>query len=101
MKELFLIELEDVEHRPWFETKFAERIESVPCREVERPDDDTIVIKSVIKSEKFVRERTCRRVVKGKRYGFDKQVCSECGYGIGDARWLFCPKCGARIEEKA
>ena len=52
-----------------------------------------------IKDYVYVPERTCRRIVKGKRYGFDKQVCSECGYGIGDVRWLFCPKCGARIEE--
>jgi len=43
------------------------------------------------------KERTCKRIVKGKKYGSDKLVCSECGYGLGDNRWSFCPKCGAKV----
>ena len=45
------------------------------------------------------KRRTCRKVRVGTRYGSPKMGCSECGYGLGDGRWNYCPKCGARIEE--
>lgn len=41
---------------------------------------------------------TCKRVYGGKKYSNDKIVCSECGYGIGDRRFNYCPSCGCRIE---
>lgn len=40
----------------------------------------------------------CERIVKGKKWGNDRFVCSKCGYGLGDARWSYCPKCGGRIK---
>lgn len=45
-------------------------------------------------------DRTCRKVEKGTRYGFPKVVCSKCGYGLGDARWNHCPKCGMEIVDE-
>lgn len=44
--------------------------------------------------------KTCTRVEKGKKYGSPKIVCSVCGYGLGDSRWFYCPKCGSLIAEK-
>ena len=34
-----------------------------------------------------------------KRYGRDVPLCECCGYAIGDARYKWCPNCGARIVE--
>jgi len=49
----------------------------------------------------FVRERTCRREKHGtKMDGSPKLRCSLCGYGIGDKRWSYCPKCGAKVVER-
>lgn len=42
-------------------------------------------------------ERTCRRVPGKMHYGERRPKCSECGYGLGDSRWLFCPQCGAKV----
>ena len=33
------------------------------------------------------------------KYGRSVPVCECCGYGIGDARWRFCPSCGAEVME--
>lgn len=44
-------------------------------------------------------ERTCRKVPGKMHYGQRRPKCSECGYGLGDDRWGWCPKCGAKIEE--
>lgn len=43
--------------------------------------------------------RTYFRLKKGTKYGSPRYVCSECGYGLGDDRWYYCPKCGAKIVE--
>lgn len=43
-------------------------------------------------------ERTCRKVPGKMHFGERRPKCSECGYGLGDSRWVYCPKCGARIE---
>ena len=41
---------------------------------------------------------TCKRVKRGtKMDGSPKLRCSECGYGIGDKRWFYCPKCGRKV----
>ena len=41
---------------------------------------------------------TCKRVKRGtKMDGSPKLRCSECGYGIGDKRWLYCPNCGRKV----
>lgn len=42
-------------------------------------------------------ERTCRKVPGRMRYGERKPKCSECGYSLGDPRWFYCPKCGAKV----
>ena len=42
-------------------------------------------------------ERTCRKVPGRMKYGVRRPMCSECGYSLGDERWLFCPKCGAKV----
>lgn len=34
-----------------------------------------------------------------KRHGWEVPLCEICGYSIGDARWNYCPKCGAAILE--
>ena len=46
-------------------------------------------------------ERTCRKVPGKMNYGERRPKGSECGYGLGDSRWDFCPKCGARVERGA
>ena len=44
----------------------------------------------------------CERVKYGtKPDGTPRWRCSVCGYGLGDNRWLYCPKCGARIRKDA
>ena len=45
----------------------------------------------------FVPERTCRKVPGRMKYGRRMPACSECGYSLGDDRWYFCPKCGAKV----
>lgn len=32
------------------------------------------------------------------KYGSKTPCCEVCGYSIGDARWNYCPKCGAVIS---
>lgn len=44
-------------------------------------------------------ERTCRKVPGKMRYGDRKPKCSECGYGLGDPRWTYCPSCGAKVTD--
>lgn len=41
-------------------------------------------------------ERTCNKVPGKMIYGERRPKCSECGYGLGDDRWNYCPKCGAK-----
>lgn len=43
--------------------------------------------------------RTTTRNTKRAVYGEPRPVCEVCGYGIGDKRWHYCPKCGSRILE--
>lgn len=46
-------------------------------------------------------ERTCKRIVKGtKAGGWPKEVCSKCGAGIGDDRYVYCWRCGAKVVEQ-
>lgn len=49
----------------------------------------------------YVPERTCRRVPGRLKYGRRMPKCSECGQSLGDERWSYCPRCGARIIEGA
>lgn len=43
-------------------------------------------------------ERTTTRNGKFKtKYGRKVPLCECCGYAIGDDRYNFCPKCGAKI----
>lgn len=44
-------------------------------------------------------ERTCRKVPGRMKYGRRMPACSECGYSLGDDRWYFCQKCGAKVVE--
>ena len=46
-------------------------------------------------NERF--ERTCHRVPGKMYYGERRPKCSECGYGLGDSRWSYCPSCGAKV----
>lgn len=42
----------------------------------------------------------CERVKHGvKPDGTPRWRCSICGYGLGDNRWAYCPKCGAKIRK--
>lgn len=34
-----------------------------------------------------------------KRHGWEVPLCEVCGQAIGDARWNYCPRCGAAIME--
>lgn len=45
-------------------------------------------------------ERTCQKVPGKMRFGERKPKCSECGYGLGDPRWSYCPNCGARVVSR-
>lgn len=47
----------------------------------------------------YVLERTTTRNTTRKVWGNPRPVCEVCGYGIGDKRWSYCPKCGAKIVE--
>lgn len=42
-------------------------------------------------------ERTCEKVPGKMHYGERRPKCSECGYGLGDPRWTYCPSCGAKV----
>lgn len=53
---------------------------------------------SYIKTD-YVPKRTCNKVPGKMHYGERRLKCSECGYGLGDSRWVFCPKCGAEIVD--
>lgn len=44
-------------------------------------------------------ERTCRKVPGKMHYGERRPKCSECGYGLEDPRWTYCPSCGAKVTE--
>ena len=44
-------------------------------------------------------ERTCRKVPGRMKYGTRMPKCSECGQSLGDDRWVYCPKCGAKAVE--
>ena len=48
---------------------------------------------------RYVPERTCRKVPGRMKYGRRIPKCSGCGQSLGDERWLFCPRCGARVED--
>lgn len=56
-------------------------------------------IQNVIDRWNTRHERTCIKVPGKMGYQGRKVVCSECGYGLGDDRWAFCPKCGAKVIE--
>lgn len=49
--------------------------------------------------EAWQRVRTCLKVPGKMHYGERRQKCSECGYGLGDSRWAYCPSCGAKVAE--
>lgn len=34
------------------------------------------------------------------RYGRDVPLCEHCGQAIGDERWHYCSRCGARIVDE-
>ena len=52
-------------------------------------------------SAKFERGE-CERVKHGtKPDGTPRYRCSVCGYGLGDYRWAYCPKCGREIKDGA
>ena len=44
-------------------------------------------------------ERTCEKVPGKMRCGERRPKCSECGYGLGDPRWEYCPSCGAKVTD--
>ena len=45
-------------------------------------------------------ERTCRKVPGRMKCGRRTPKCSECGQSLGDERWSYCPRCGARVVEE-
>lgn len=43
----------------------------------------------------------CERVKRGtKPDGTPRYRCSVCGYGLGDYRWAYCPKCGRKVVDE-
>lgn len=60
-------------------------------------EDDALL--AVLKVWNTRAERTCTKVPGKMHYGERRPKCSECGYGLGDSRWGFCPSCGARVVE--
>lgn len=53
-----------------------------------------------IEYDVYVKERTTTRNGKFKtKYGREVPLCECCGYSIGDDRYNYCPKCGARVVE--
>ena len=49
----------------------------------------------------FARERTTTRDGKFKtKYGRKVPLCECCGYAIGDERYNYCPKCGAKVVDR-
>lgn len=65
----------------------------------ERPDSVHVVTSDGVPVF-YVPERTCRKVPGRMKYGRRMPKCSECGQSLGDERWLFCPRCGARVEAR-
>ena len=44
--------------------------------------------------------RVCDQVKRGtKPDGTPRWRCSICDYGLGDDRWSYCPKCGAKVRK--
>lgn len=60
--------------------------------------DEDEAVRRGVKEWNARAERTCRKVPGKMHFGERRPKCSECGYGLGDSRWVYCPKCGARIE---
>lgn len=52
---------------------------------------------AVHNGEAWQRVRTCLKVPGKMHYGERRPKCSECGYGLGDSRWAYCPSCGAKV----
>lgn len=48
----------------------------------------------------MIPKRTCYKVPGKMHYGERRPKCSECGYGLGDSRWSFCPSCGAEVMDE-
>lgn len=73
------------------------------CRKMgDLPSVDAIIIDPDtvrIGGSEFKRARTCRKVPGRMKYGTRMPACSECGCGLGDGRWAYCPKCGAEVVE--
>ena len=73
--------------------------QSIACASiyVERIDEQTAV-EDAIDMWNTRAERTCVREKHGvKMDGSPRLRCSLCGYGIGDKRFNYCPKCGAKV----
>ena len=52
---------------------------------------------AVHNGEAWQRVRTCLKVPGKMHYGERRPKGSECGYGLGDSRWAYCPSCGAKV----
>lgn len=50
--------------------------------------------------EHYFGSKECEQVRRGtKPDGTPRWRCSICDYGLGDDRWSYCPKCGAKIRK--
>lgn len=49
---------------------------------------------------KMGRRTTTRHGKFRTKYGRSVPCCECCGYGIGDARWHYCPSCGAKVVDE-
>lgn len=43
-------------------------------------------------------EPTCQKIPGKMRYGTRVPKCSNCGQSLGDKRWIYCPKCGFKVN---
>lgn len=55
--------------------------------------------RATINDVQYVAGKTCHKIPSRTASGMRISKCSECGQGIGDIGWSYCPKCGARIIE--
>lgn len=58
---------------------------------------DRVVFKYRPEWPAYVPEHVCEKVPGKMRYGERRPKCSNCGYGLGDDRWRYCPQCGAKV----
>ena len=74
---------------------------SKQLREDELPPELVVTNGDGSVQQVYVPHRTTTRHGKFRtKYGRSVPCCECCGYGIGDARWNYCPSCGAEVVDE-